>query len=63
LAGGRVLSEGTVEQVQADPKVQEVYLGTAAAGALPPAETNAGESMGAEQESDEAKEAADAGTR
>ncbi|MFF0489522.1 urea ABC transporter ATP-binding protein UrtD [Nocardia sp. NPDC004068] len=31
LAGGRVLSEGTVEQVQADPKVQEVYLGTAAA--------------------------------
>ncbi|QLY32174.1 urea ABC transporter ATP-binding protein UrtD [Nocardia huaxiensis] len=36
LAGGRVLSEGTVEQVQADPKVQEVYLGTAAAGELPP---------------------------
>ncbi|WP_114699547.1 urea ABC transporter ATP-binding protein UrtD [Nocardia mexicana] len=33
LAGGRVLSEGTVEQVQADPKVQEVYLGTAAAAA------------------------------
>jgi urea transport system ATP-binding protein len=32
LAGGRVLSEGTVEQVQADRKVQEVYLGTAAAG-------------------------------
>ncbi|MFE3446767.1 urea ABC transporter ATP-binding protein UrtD [Nocardia sp. NPDC059180] len=31
LAGGRVLSEGTVEQVQADPKVQEVYLGTATA--------------------------------
>ncbi|MFJ1459535.1 urea ABC transporter ATP-binding protein UrtD [Nocardia sp. N2S4-5] len=31
LAGGRVLSAGTVEQVQADPKVQEVYLGTAAA--------------------------------
>ncbi|MBF6232103.1 urea ABC transporter ATP-binding protein UrtD [Nocardia farcinica] len=31
LAGGTVLSEGTVEQVQADPKVQEVYLGTAAA--------------------------------
>nr|WP_231858025.1 urea ABC transporter ATP-binding protein UrtD [Nocardia farcinica] len=31
LAGGQVLSEGTVEQVQADPKVQEVYLGTAAA--------------------------------
>jgi urea transport system ATP-binding protein len=32
LAGGRVLSEGTVEQVQADPRVQQVYLGTAAAG-------------------------------
>ncbi|MEU4340227.1 urea ABC transporter ATP-binding protein UrtD [Nocardia sp. NPDC023852] len=31
LAGGTVLSEGTVEQVQADPRVQEVYLGTAAA--------------------------------
>ncbi|MFC4126106.1 urea ABC transporter ATP-binding protein UrtD [Nocardia rhizosphaerae] len=30
LAGGKVLSEGSVEQVQADPKVQEVYLGTAA---------------------------------
>ncbi|RMI30806.1 urea ABC transporter ATP-binding protein UrtD [Nocardia stercoris] len=29
LAGGRVLSEGSVEQVQADPAVQEVYLGTA----------------------------------
>ncbi|MFQ6326567.1 urea ABC transporter ATP-binding protein UrtD [Nocardia sp. CWNU-33] len=31
LAAGKVLSEGTVEQVQADPKVREVYLGTAAA--------------------------------
>ncbi|MFC9964793.1 urea ABC transporter ATP-binding protein UrtD [Nocardia ignorata] len=30
LAGGKVLSEGSVEQVQADPRVQEVYLGTAA---------------------------------
>lgn len=29
LHAGKVLSEGTVEQVQADPKVQEVYLGTA----------------------------------
>ena len=28
LAGGKVLSEGTVTEVQADPKVQEVYLGT-----------------------------------
>ncbi|QIS06556.1 urea ABC transporter ATP-binding protein UrtD [Nocardia brasiliensis] len=31
LAGGQVLSEGTVAQVQADPLVQQVYLGTAAA--------------------------------
>ncbi|MEU1207614.1 urea ABC transporter ATP-binding protein UrtD [Nocardia sp. NPDC005825] len=59
LAGGRVLSEGSVEAVQADPKVQEVYLGTAAAGELPPT---------ADPESDpepatDAKEAADAGTR
>jgi len=30
LHGGRVLSEGSVSDVQADPKVQEVYLGTAA---------------------------------
>lgn len=48
LAGGRVLSEGTVEQVQADPQVQQVYLGTAAAGELPPVEE---------------EETADAGTR
>ncbi|MBJ8347797.1 urea ABC transporter ATP-binding protein UrtD [Antrihabitans sp. YC2-6] len=32
LAGGKVLSEGTVDEIQADPKVQEVYLGTAAGG-------------------------------
>ncbi|MGC0365546.1 urea transport system ATP-binding protein [Rhodococcus sp. 27YEA15] len=31
LAGGKVLAEGTVAQVQADAKVQEVYLGTAGA--------------------------------
>ena len=31
LHQGKVLSEGTVAQVQADPKVQQVYLGTAAA--------------------------------
>lgn len=29
LHAGKVLSEGTVEQVQGDPKVQQVYLGTA----------------------------------
>ena len=33
LAGGKVLSEGTVTEVQADPKVQQVYLGTIAEGA------------------------------
>jgi urea transport system ATP-binding protein len=27
LHAGKVLSEGSVAQVQADPKVQEVYLG------------------------------------
>ena len=31
LHAGRVLSEGTVARVQADPRVQEVYLGRAAA--------------------------------
>ena len=31
LHQGRVLSEGSVAHVQSDPKVQEVYLGTAAA--------------------------------
>ncbi len=32
LAAGKVLSEGSVAEVQADPRVQAVYLGTAAAG-------------------------------
>lgn len=31
LAAGRVLAEGTVAEIQSDPRVQEVYLGTAAA--------------------------------
>ena len=31
LHQGKVLSHGTVAEVQADPKVQEVYLGTAGA--------------------------------
>lgn len=31
LHAGRVLSEGTVAQIQADPLVQEIYLGTSAA--------------------------------
>ena len=29
MHAGRVLSEGTVAQIQADPQVQEIYLGTA----------------------------------
>lgn len=34
LARGQVLAEGTVEEVQANPKVQEVYLGTIEGDAL-----------------------------
>jgi urea transport system ATP-binding protein len=29
MHAGRILSEGSVAEVQADPKVQEVYLGHA----------------------------------
>ena len=32
LAAGKVLSEGSVAEVQADPRVQEVYLGSAKEG-------------------------------
>lgn len=41
LARGHVVAEGSVAEVQANPKVQEVYLGTTAAGTdgNPPEET------------------------
>ncbi|BBZ07442.1 ABC transporter ATP-binding protein [Mycolicibacterium doricum] len=42
LARGQVIAEGSVAEVQANPKVQEVYLGTAAAGA----DDTAGELVG-----------------
>ncbi|WP_420123624.1 urea ABC transporter ATP-binding protein UrtD [Nakamurella sp.] len=48
LAAGKVLSEGTVAQVQADPKVQEVYLGTA--GHALAAGANAVEAIAAQAE-------------
>ncbi|KAF4407497.1 urea ABC transporter ATP-binding protein UrtD [Streptomyces lycii] len=41
LHGGRVLSEGTVAEVQADPKVQEVYLGHAPEPGTDPAAESA----------------------
>ena len=34
MHGGKVLAEGTVAEIQADPQVQEVYLGTVTAVAL-----------------------------
>lgn len=39
LARGQVIAEGSVAEVQANPKVQEVYLGTAAAGLDSPVAT------------------------
>ena len=33
MADGRVISEGSVAHVQADPLVQEIYLGTTATAA------------------------------
>jgi urea transport system ATP-binding protein len=49
LHAGKVLSEGTVAEVQADPRVQEVYLGTAGATTLEAGATTleAGASPGA----------------
>lgn len=40
LAAGKVLAEGTVAEIQADPKVQQVYLGTAAATGTELADTD-----------------------
>ena len=48
LARGQVIAEGSVTEVQANPKVQEVYLGTASAGA---AATADGESEHVEEKS------------
>jgi urea transport system ATP-binding protein len=45
LHAGAVLSEGSVAQVQADPRVQEVYLGTASAGEHPSAAEHAGDDV------------------
>ena len=41
MAAGQVLSSGTVAEIQADPRVQEVYLGTATAAGLDEVEVNA----------------------
>jgi urea transport system ATP-binding protein len=47
LHQGKLLSEGTVAHVQADPRVQEVYLGTAGAVAQPVAQPVAQQGEGA----------------
>ena len=43
LARGQVIAEGSVAEVQANPRVQEVYLGTAAVGSAESEETGAAE--------------------
>ncbi|MFC8526609.1 urea ABC transporter ATP-binding protein UrtD [Nocardia sp. NPDC057227] len=55
LAGGKLLSEGSVEQVQADPKVQEVYLGTAAEIDSTGADLSDVTTIAAEEETDDAR--------
>jgi urea transport system ATP-binding protein len=52
MHAGKIISEGTVAQVQADPRVQEVYLGTAA-DAAEIAEVEAAEATVTETETDD----------
>jgi urea transport system ATP-binding protein len=44
MADGRVISEGSVAHVQADPRVQEIYLGTTATAAATAADPREGDS-------------------
>ena len=48
MHAGKLLTAGTVEQVQADPRVQEVYLGRTAVGAASEAAELSAEGMGAQ---------------